>query len=169
MDQKQVQAKWEGKVSARLVKSSVNQIWPLFTDFFNIHKWFPGVETCYAVHGNNGEPGCIRYCSSGSIKTSSNDVVKPPSWAKERLIAVDHDEHTLIYEVLENNIGFESYVATIKIVPGGEEDSPRGCVIEWSFAVDPIEGWALDDMERQYDEWLHLIADKMEGSHVNSE
>ena len=166
-------AKWEGKVSARLVKSTVDQIWPLFTDFFNIHKWCPGLETCYGVHGNNGEPGCIRFCKL-SATVSYNDVIRPEmheasGWAKERIIAVDHDEHTLTYQLLENNLGFESYVAKFKIIPASGEDGPRGCTVEWSFTVEPIERWTLDALLGQYDQWLHLTLNKMEASLENFE
>ncbi|PON47419.1 Polyketide cyclase/dehydrase [Trema orientale] len=164
--------KWEAKVSAKLDKATVDQIWPLFTDFFNFHRWFPtNIEVCYGVHGANGEPGCIRYWS-GSLTSSGNGEADEKPWGKERLLAVDHAEHILTYELLENNIGHKSYVSTVKIFPADkahDQDHPRGCVIEWSFSVDPIEGFTLDGMVAKYNEWIRQIAGKMEASLENSE
>lgn len=151
--------KWEGKVSARLNGTVADQIWPLFEDFFNFHKWFPGLATCYGIHGTNGEPGCIRYCAGFSIPShSGGDSV---SWSNERLIAVDDDSRSLSYEIVDCNIGFESYVATVKIVPQGDEGQ-AGCVIEWSFTVDPVEGWVRDDLVRRYEVGLQRMAKRME-------
>ncbi|EXB93401.1 hypothetical protein L484_010729 [Morus notabilis] len=167
--EKALQAKWEGKVSAKLSNATVDQIWPLFTDFFNFQKWFPSLSTCHGIHGTNGDPGCIRYCSGFSIPSNVGD--KPVSWSKERLIAVDHAQHSLTYEIVDSNIGFESYVSTVKIVPGSDpgddHDHQCGCAIEWSFTVDPVEGWALDDLVRKYEEGIQRMAQKMEASFGN--
>ncbi|GMN40003.1 hypothetical protein TIFTF001_009237 [Ficus carica] len=51
---------------------------------------------------------------------------------------------------------FRSYISTVKIVPGGDcgdddQDHICGCVIEWSFTVDPVEGGALDDLVTKYE------------------
>ena len=156
------EAKWEGKVSAKLPNATADQIWPLFTDFFNFHNWFPSLSTCHGVHGANGEPGCIRYCAGFSIPSSSPSD-RAASWSKERLVAVDHAERALSYEIVDSNIGFRSYVSTVRIVPEG-----GGCVIEWRFGVDPVEGWELDDLLRKYDVGLHRMAQRMEASVVGS-
>lgn len=155
--------KWEGNVSTRLTKACADQIWPLFKDFFNLHKWFPSLATCYGIHGTNGEPGCIRYCAGFSIPSdgSNDDNNRPISWSKERLIAVDDVERSLSYEIVDSNIGFKSYVSTVKIVPEGA-NGQDGCVIEWGFNVDPVEGWALDDLVRKYEVGLQRMAERME-------
>ncbi|KAK3040974.1 hypothetical protein RJ639_029084 [Escallonia herrerae] len=156
MEQKFPQSKWEAKVSTKLAKASADQIWPLCKDFFNLHKWFPGLSVCHGIHGSNGEPGCIRYCARLNLPTEGGEQVV--SWAKERLLAIDHDEKSITYEIFECNIGFESYVSTLKVVPRGGD----GCVMEWSFAVDPVEGWKFEDLVKGYEEWLQGIANKME-------
>ncbi|PON67843.1 Polyketide cyclase/dehydrase [Parasponia andersonii] len=150
MENKDPLAKWEGKVSKRLAKATVDQIWPLYADFFNLHKWFPGLETCYGIHGNNGELGCIRFCG---ISPGNADKPEPANWAKERLIAIDHAQHTLSYDVVDTTIiGLRSFVGTVKILPSGDDDDrTRGGVIEWSFTVDPIDGWSLDGVVAQFD------------------
>ncbi|KAJ9183513.1 hypothetical protein P3X46_007356 [Hevea brasiliensis] len=155
------QPKWEAKVTAKLTNAQPIQIWPLFTDFFNLHKWLPTLQTCYGISGTNGKPGCIRYCSGSSIPSkgsSSDNYQLPVSWSTERLEAVDNEECSLRYAIVDSNIGFKSYVSTVRIVPveGG------GCIIEWWFQVDPVEGWVLEDLVSKYEAALLLMAKRME-------
>lgn len=152
------QAKWQAKVSATLTKANPDQIWPLFTDFFNLHKWLPTLCTCHGVHGINGEPGCIRFCSGSSIR--SNNVESVAGWSKEKLVAVDPVERVMSYEIVESNIGFDSYVSTVKISPCGEYVD--GCVVEWRFTVDSVRGLSLDDLVKKYEKALEVIAKNME-------
>ncbi|KAK8520339.1 hypothetical protein V6N13_031206 [Hibiscus sabdariffa] len=151
------QPKWEAKVSAKLTRASPDQVWAIYTDFFNFHKWFPTLATCYGIHGTNGELGCVRFCSGFSISSGGGSE----KWSKERLIAIDHTNRTLSYEIVESNIGFYSYVSTVKIVHG-DRDHKDGCVIEWSFTVDPVEGWRLDEMKKLYEEGLQGLAKRIE-------
>ncbi|XVF48581.1 hypothetical protein PTKIN_Ptkin03bG0202000 [Pterospermum kingtungense] len=163
------QFKWEAKVSAKLTRASPDQIWALYTDFFNFHKWYPGLASCHGIHGTNGEPGCIRYCSGFSISSPSSSSSEgtghgrgsETKWSKERLIAIDHSGRSLSYEMVDSNIGFNSYVATVKIVPAGH-DHQDGCVIEWSFTVDPVEGWQLDEMKKKYEVGLQSLVKRIE-------
>ncbi|XP_062165349.1 lachrymatory-factor synthase [Alnus glutinosa] len=154
------QPKWEGKVCTRLTNATADQIWPLYRDFVNFHKWFPCLATCYAIHGTNGEPGCVRYCAGFSIPSNGAGAGadKPVSWSKERLTTLDNEGRSLSYEIVDCNIGFKSYISTVKILPQGED----GCVIEWSFTVDPVEGWVLDDLVRKYEVGLQRMAKRME-------
>ncbi|KAE8678710.1 putative Polyketide cyclase/dehydrase and lipid transport superfamily protein [Hibiscus syriacus] len=156
------QPKWEAKIPAKLTGASPDQVWVIYTDFFNFHKWFPTLASCYGVHGANGELGCIRFCSGFSI--SSRGGGGSEKWSKERLIAIDHSNRSLSYEIMENNIGFSSYVSTVKIVPGDVDDGD-GCVIEWSFTVDPVEGWQLDDMKKLYEKGLEGLARRIEDTY----
>lgn len=161
MEQKHSQPIWEAKVSTTLKKAKPNQIWPLFQDFFNLHKWFPSLSTCYGIHGANGEPGCIRYCAGFSLPSDGSNTTNTDasvSWSKEKLVAIDCTNQSLTYEIVDCNIGFKSYVSTVRISPGGED----GCVIDWSFVVDPVEGWRLEDLVRKYEVGLQLMAKKME-------
>ena len=52
-------------------------------------------------------------------------------------------ERCISYEIMENNVGFKSYMATIEVLPING-DGQNGCKIEWSFVADPIEGWRLE-------------------------
>ncbi|KAI6680024.1 hypothetical protein NL676_033905 [Syzygium grande] len=168
MDQTEFQLgrKWEGKVSTTVAKASADQIWPLYVDFFNHHKWFPGLSDCHCIRGNNGEPGCVRYYAGFSLSSEgTNDASKnrPVHWSKERLISIDSIGRILSYEMVDSNIGFASYVSTVKVGPS-DGDGEGGCTIKWSFAVDPVEGWVLENLVRKYEVGLQGMAKKMEDS-----
>ncbi|CAK9180933.1 unnamed protein product [Ilex paraguariensis] len=161
--------KWEAEFLTKLKKASADQIWPLFEDFFNLHKWFPGLSTCYGIHGTNGEPGCIRYCAGFSLPSQENNAngENPVSWSNERLVAVDPTQRSLSYEIVDCNIGFKSYSSKVRIIPGGD-DGGDGCGIEWWITVDPVEGWKLEDLVKRYEVKLQLMAEKMEEDALRS-
>ncbi|KAH0645160.1 hypothetical protein KY284_033044 [Solanum tuberosum] len=169
--QKDSQPKWEAKVSTTLQKASANQIFSLFKDFFGLNKWFPSLSTCYGIHGENGEVGCIRYCTGFSLPPESGGVVTgeaPVSgWSKERLVAINPIERILSYEMVDCNIGFKSYFSTVKIVPNGV-DGQDGCVIEWFITVDPVVGMRLEDLVNKYDVGLQGMGKNMENALTSS-
>ncbi|KAK8543139.1 hypothetical protein V6N13_136327 [Hibiscus sabdariffa] len=142
--------KWEGKATAELKASTAEQIWPLIAEFCNLDKFFPSVDTCYRKEGTLGEPGLVRYCE-GKM-----------GWANEKLLTIDPINHSLSYEVMENNVGFKNYIATLNVLPmeGG------GCKIEWSFVSDPIQGLKVEDLVSLVDDTLQFMAKKMEDAVV---
>ncbi|KAH7846025.1 hypothetical protein Vadar_008860 [Vaccinium darrowii] len=150
--------KWESKVSTSLTHATADQIWPLFKDFFNLHKWFPTLPTCYGIHGTNGEVGCIRYCAGFKLP-SVDGVNSSVGWSTERLIAIDPVDRIITYEIVDCNTGFKSYVSTVRIVP---REDDQGCIIEWSFSVEPVEGWVLEDLVKAYENGLQGMAKNME-------
>ncbi|OIW18601.1 hypothetical protein TanjilG_13353 [Lupinus angustifolius] len=154
MEQDSSSERWEGKVSAKLKSTTAEQAWPLVKDFFNLHKRFPTLATCYGIHGTNGEPGCIRYCAGSSIR--SNGSV---SWSKEKLVAVDDVDRILKYVIVDCNIGFNSYESSIRVL---KDDGLEGCLMEWSFAVDPVEGLVFEDLVQKYHLGLQRMAEKIE-------
>ncbi|KAI3512247.1 hypothetical protein L1887_19559 [Cichorium endivia] len=156
-------AKWEGKVSTTLTQASADQIWSLFIDFFNFHNWFPNMSTCYGVHGVNGEVGGVRYCAGFSLPNEDGGADQC-SWSKERLVAVDRTEMSMSYEMVDCNVGFKSYLSTVKVVRGGDE----GCVVEWSFSVDPVEGLTYEYLVQRYQDGLDQTTKKMEAALVKN-
>jgi hypothetical protein len=156
MEQNIIQQRWEAKVSTKLKNTTKQQAWPLIKDFFNIHKRFPNLATCYGIHGSNGEVGCIRYCAGSSLP-SSQEV----SWSKERLVAVDEVDLSIKYEIVECNIGFECYESTMRVVDG-DGDGDGGCGVEWFFGVDPVEGLEFEELVSKYRVGLQVMAQKME-------
>ncbi|XWS70308.1 hypothetical protein CRYUN_Cryun03dG0036800 [Craigia yunnanensis] len=142
--------KWEGKVTAELKGSMAEQIWPFLEEFCNLDKLFPTVDTCYRVEGTPGQPGLVRHCE-GKL-----------GWAKEKLLTIDPVNRSLSYEILENNIGFNNYMATLKVFPMEGDGKPADCKIEWSFIADPVEGLRLEDFVSNIDYTLQFMAKKME-------
>ncbi|KAJ4951575.1 hypothetical protein NE237_028407 [Protea cynaroides] len=159
---RETKAKWEGKVSVCLKGATAEQVWPLLEDFFNLHKVFPTLATCYGVEGVSGKSGCVRYCAGFSIPSTGGDGDMPVtvSWSKERLVAIDPSEWTMSYEMIDSNIGFTSYLSTIRVFPGNIGNGSTK--IEWSFVVDPVEGWKLEDLISKYESGLQRMAERID-------
>ncbi|KAL9226850.1 hypothetical protein vseg_002616 [Gypsophila vaccaria] len=160
--------KWEAKVTTKLKSTKPQQIWPLFKDFFNLHKYFPTLSASYGVHGTNGVPGCVRYCLGNSFQNpntvDNSDYSLSVSWSKERLVEVNEAEMRLRYEIVDSNIGFESYVSTIELVSVDEGD---GCVVEWGFSVEPVRGLRFEDLVKKYEVGLEKMVNAMQESLKN--
>ncbi|KAG6391230.1 hypothetical protein SASPL_148983 [Salvia splendens] len=161
MDQNLTQQKWEAKVCTTLEKAEPDQIWPFFQDFFGLHKWFLGLPNCHGIHGTNGEPGCIRYCSGFGLRQEADEI----KWSMERLVAIDHAQKTFTYEMVDSNIGFKSYVSTIKVVPAA--GGGGGGAVEWWISLEPVEGAKLEDLVAKYQVALQLMVKKMEEGAVS--
>jgi hypothetical protein len=156
------QPKWEGKVTIDATSITAQQVWLVLQDFCNLHKWIP-IETCYQLEGIQNQPGLIRYCAS-TIKAASDDSESESTikWAKEKLLKIDPIKRCLSYEIVDNNMGFKSYVATLKVVPINDDDEAAGCVIEWGFVCDPIEGMTLEGFNSYIEYCLQFMAKKIE-------
>ncbi|KAK7311760.1 hypothetical protein RJT34_10097 [Clitoria ternatea] len=148
--------KWEGKVSVEVGGVGAEEAWSVIQDFCNLHKWIP-IDTCYQVEGVLGQPGLIRYCASN---VEDATAIK---WAKEKLLSIDPIQRCLSYEVLDNNVGFKSYVATLKVLPinGGS------CQIEWGFVSDPVEGWSFQDLNDYIHSSLLFMANRIQYAAAN--
>ncbi|KAJ1384751.1 START-like domain superfamily [Sesbania bispinosa] len=151
---------WEGKTSAELTGTNADQIWPLLEDFCNIHRWLP-IDTSYQVEGVGG--GMIRYCAA-TIRDDADPHKVSTMWAKEKLLDLDPIQRTVTYEVIDSNMGFKSYVGTMKVLPiiSNNEKGPAVCKIEWSFICDPIEGWTFQGFLSYIQSYLQFMANKME-------
>ncbi|KAE9594987.1 hypothetical protein Lal_00041221 [Lupinus albus] len=154
-------AKWEGKAIVELAENSAEQVWPYIEDFCNIHKLIP-IDICYKVEGMQGQPGLIRYCAT-TIKGDDAETTLM-NWAKEKLLSIDPVQRCLSYEVNENNMGFKSYVATVKVLAINEDAKVGGCKIEWGFVSDPMEGWRLQDLNSFIDSHLQVMAKNIEAA-----
>ncbi|KAF7830106.1 lachrymatory-factor synthase-like [Senna tora] len=146
-------SKWEGKISAQVGNTEAEQVWPLLADFCNFHKWFP-MDTCRQV---DGEAGVIRYCE-GTLRDEGEER---RVWAKEKLLVLDPIQRYVTYEVVDNNMGFKSYVATMKVLPK-LKDEEGGCKIEWSFVCDLVEGWTYEALLSYFHSSLNYMVNKME-------
>ncbi|KAI3696651.1 hypothetical protein L6452_29101 [Arctium lappa] len=159
--------KWQSKVVADLKSITPQQVWPLFEDFCNFHKWLPTIDTCRHVEGVYGQPGLVRYCAStlpsppsnGGDQSTPTTVVK---WCHEKLLSIDPVQRSLRYEIAENNLGFTFYVGELKVMELNGEDDAGRCRIEWSFVCDPIEGWRLEDFSGYMRSSLEAMANRIE-------
>ncbi|GMH10795.1 hypothetical protein Nepgr_012636 [Nepenthes gracilis] len=124
-------------------------------------------EKSRAEVGRQGRPGSVRYCAGSSIPAKSAGH-KRASWTKERLVAVDDEARRLSYEIVESNIGFESYVSTVRISEISDDGADRGRVIERSFAVDPVEGSKFEDLVKKYEVALQSMAERTEDSFLKA-
>lgn len=117
------------------------------------------ISTCYGIEGISGQPGCIRYCAKTSISDDgSGEMV---TWAHEKLLSIDPNERGLSYSLVENNLGFESHMATIKLLPSGSPEQEE-CEVIWSFSLEPIEGQTLDATVSTYDTAIQSLKKQME-------
>ncbi|KAK7282970.1 hypothetical protein RIF29_12125 [Crotalaria pallida] len=155
-------AKWEGKATIELAGNKVEQVWPHLEDFLNFHKLIP-LDVCYKVEGVPNQPGLIRYCAA-IIKGDDGSAEPTTNWANEKLLEIDPIQHSLTYEVGENNMGFKHYVATMKVLPINNEAEAGGCKIEWGFVSDPVEGWSLQDLNSYLQSTLEFMAKKIEAA-----
>ncbi|OIT27543.1 PREDICTED: lachrymatory-factor synthase-like [Nicotiana attenuata] len=151
-------SKWEGKAIANLKGPKAEQVWPLFEDFFNFQKVLPTIDTCYQV-----KDGLTRCCAR-TLPPSSDGGESIIKWCHERLLAVDNIERCLTYEVLDNNMGIRSYVATFKVLSISDDidDHELGCQIQWSFVADPIDGLTLEFFLGYVDSSLQSMAENIE-------
>ncbi|KAL6215560.1 hypothetical protein ACLB2K_014989 [Fragaria x ananassa] len=101
------------------------------------------------------EPGLVRYCAG----FSSNHDESTIKWAKERLVMIDPTKRCLSYEVIDSNMGFKSYLATMHVVPSNDDDSS---MIEWSFVCDPNKGGRMEDVQSFGESALQSIAKKID-------
>ncbi|XP_020239035.1 lachrymatory-factor synthase [Cajanus cajan] len=141
--------KWEGKAVAELAGTGAEEAWSALEDFCNLQKWFP-IDTSYRLEGVPGQPGLTRYCAS--------NVKGTIMWAKEKLLSIDPLQRCLSYEIVDNNLGFKSYVATLQVLPIHE----GGCKIEWGFVSDPVEGWSFQDLKGYVESTIQFMANKIQ-------
>ncbi|KAG9449129.1 hypothetical protein H6P81_009094 [Aristolochia fimbriata] len=128
---------WEGKANAKVPGVSPDKVWAVLDKYSNIHDYLPSVDESTIVSGEPGKVGCVRLCSGNPLPGSQERA-----FTNEKLVAYDPTNRTLSYEVVENNIGFKDYVATLKVLP--EEDGSSA--IEWSFVTPamPPPYWTVE-------------------------
>ncbi|XWS17326.1 hypothetical protein CRYUN_Cryun33cG0057700 [Craigia yunnanensis] len=138
---KQHQPKWEGNARAELAGPKAEQVWPFLQDFVGLDKWFPTLTTCLPIEGISGQPGCVRFCAG--LKTPVNGSDKGAvNWTKQKLLSIDPSEMVFSCSTVDGNVGFNSYISTVKLLPKEE-----GCAIERTYEVEPVKSWTLEDLD----------------------
>ncbi|CAJ2636697.1 unnamed protein product [Trifolium pratense] len=154
----QTKEKWKGKAKTELLGCKAEQVWPLLEDFFGLDKWFPTLSTCIPLEGISGKPGCVRFC--GGFKTLVDEHGKQTlNWATEKLLSIDPIQRVFSYSIIDGNVGLHNYVSTIKVL---EKDD--GCLIEWLYEVEPVEGWKLEDLDLLIGSGLHEMGKRIQGA-----
>lgn len=154
-------AKWRGKATTQVKGAKAEQVWPLLEDFFGLDKWFPTLSTCIPVEGLSGQPGCVRFCAGFKTPVDDGQHGKQRvNWTKQKLLSIDSTEWTFSYSIVDGNVGFHSYVSTLKVLPQGGE----GCEIEWLYEVEPVQGWKLEYLDSFIDTGLQVMAQRMQES-----
>ncbi|KAL6221082.1 hypothetical protein ACLB2K_008834 [Fragaria x ananassa] len=104
-------------------------------------------------------PGSQAACAT-ALESRLRLIDQPEHWwCKQQLLSIDPSQMTLSYCNIDGNIGFNSYIATMRVLP--KED---GCNIEWKYEVEPIEGWTLKDLDMLTGTDLQEMASRMEAS-----
>ncbi|XP_056166946.1 lachrymatory-factor synthase-like [Syzygium oleosum] len=159
----ETQPRWEVKLITELEGPTPDQVWPFLEDFCYLHKLLPTLDMCQQVEGVPGQPGLVRYVASTTFGDGSDS--SKVKWANERLVMMDPSDKCFSYEIFDNNIGLKYFTATIRMIPMNDEDGKMvGCMIEWSFVADPVEGWGFQDMRSFYDFSLQSMAKKIESA-----
>ncbi|KAM1173683.1 hypothetical protein FF1_026344 [Malus domestica] len=111
------QLKWEGKASAELKVT----------------------RTCHGVEGTPGVAGCVWLCDGFKTpvdpKSDQNQDQEKANRTKQKLLSIDPAEMTYSYSIIDGNVGFNSYLSTVQVVPKDAE-----CTIVWKYEVEPVEG-----------------------------
>ncbi|MED6184737.1 hypothetical protein PIB30_050410 [Stylosanthes scabra] len=156
---KQQLKKWKGKAKSEVLGFKVEQVWPLLEDFFGLDKWFPTLSTCLPVEGISGRPGCVRFCAGFKTPVDGQDK-QTINWTKQKLLSIDPTLHTFSYSIIDGNVGFYSYVSTVKVTP----KEGQGCEIEWLYEVEPVQGWRLEDLDHFIGSGLQVMAERIQGA-----
>ncbi|GJN35806.1 hypothetical protein PR202_gb24613 [Eleusine coracana subsp. coracana] len=168
--EKQEQEQWQGAAEALLPSTPAATAWPHIADFFALHRYLPGIDVCKPVDGSDEvRPGCVRYCASLAPGTAEEEVA---TWAREELVEFDAGQRRLAYAVVGSNMGFGRYVASMAILPLGEESpevvdaggggGDQGCRLVWAFECDPVPGWTRDGLLGYLDGGVKSIAARIE-------
>lgn len=107
---------------------AAERLWELVADFGGIDKYMDGIDEC-TLEGDG--VGALR-----SIPGQGGVVV-------ERLDVFEPDARTLTYSIIEGNLPFEDYSATMTVTDSG----PDASTLTWTGTFEP-RGVALDKAER---------------------
>lgn len=148
--------RWKGKAKTEVKGYKAEQVWPLLEDFFGLDKWFPTLSTCIPIEGISGKPGCVRFCAG--FKTPVDSKGKQTiNWTKQKLLSIDPIQRTFSYSIIDGNVGFYSYVSTVKVVP-----KEGGCEIEWLYEVEPVKGWKLEYLDSFIGSGLEVMGQRIQ-------
>ncbi|XVE98098.1 hypothetical protein REPUB_Repub03eG0076100 [Reevesia pubescens] len=115
-------------------------------------------KACAELRGISGQPGCVRFCAGFKTPVDGKDK-GTVNWTKQKLLSIDPSEMVFSYSIVDGNVGFNSYVSTVKVLPKEE-----GCDIEWKYEVEPVKGWRLEDLDFFIASGLKVMAQRIEAA-----
>lgn len=109
------------------------------------------------MEGISGQPGVLVSRLQWIVEGTNTQR----DWTKHKLVAIDTAKLTFSCSIVDGNVGFHSYVSTVTVATKEEEDE---CSIEWSYEVEPVEGWTSKDLDSFVGTGLQVMASKMEAA-----
>ncbi|CAM6122101.1 unnamed protein product [Calypogeia fissa] len=126
-------AKWQGSVAC-VVGLSPDNVWEIL-EFGRLSRWDPNaIESSDIVHGDGFSEGSIR-CVVFKCGNGSRGMLY------ERLLNYDSHHFSYTYALDENPLGYEGYMASIKLEDCGDGNT----FVQWSFEMDPMDDGELED------------------------
>eukprot|EP00250_Pteridium_aquilinum_P006154 c16126_g1_i1 orf=190-981(-) len=138
--------KWRLSIKKQTT-ASVDDTWELASKFFGLKLWIPGLQVCDKIKGEEGTPGCIRYCASAINASDNESSPRRLVWVKEELLAWNPVTKEYSYTILDSNLGLENYKATISV---SDPCHDRRALVTWNVEFNPVHG-------RNEEEFLRYI------------
>ncbi|ETK37596.1 hypothetical protein GCM10009530_52520 [Microbispora corallina] len=91
--------------ASTVIDAGADQVWGYLRDFGNLDDWLPGVALCEIEEGAPVGPGAVRRVDGAG------------GLFRERLLALDDDERTMTYEILQCPLPVRNYRATCRVAP----------------------------------------------------
>ncbi|MFI6519320.1 SRPBCC family protein [Spirillospora sp. NPDC050679] len=119
--------------ASAVLNAPAERVWEYLRDFGNLAEWMPGVET--GVIEDGGPPdriGCVRR------------VIGPGSSVfRERLVALDDDDRSYAYEILEGPLPIRNARGRLRVAP--VTDTGQAFVEWWGeFSADAADEEAME-------------------------
>ncbi|GLJ29971.1 hypothetical protein SUGI_0592590 [Cryptomeria japonica] len=134
-------SKWQGSVETNIM-ATLESVWKITKDFYDIHKWFPGMKSCERVEGAPEQGvGSVRCC----ITSFLSDEESSDFFFIEELIAQDDTKHCWTLRLTDTDFpSFRGYQATIEVCEAEEDGN---CLMKWSYEMNPIDGRSKEEIE----------------------
>ncbi|XP_024544928.1 lachrymatory-factor synthase isoform X1 [Selaginella moellendorffii] len=130
-------ALWQGGIRL-VIEAPIAKVWEISSERCGISRWMPMIEECVEIDPGDGITGSRRRIS-GDILPRIDNI---QSWAIEKLVEFDAENHYYTYEVEESNIGLEGYRATLQLNDFGDDTT----LVNWVYEVRAMEDSSEEGM-----------------------
>ncbi|GAA0182741.1 hypothetical protein LIER_30417 [Lithospermum erythrorhizon] len=147
---------WELNLSAKINGPTVDQVWPYLADYCNLYKIYP-TDVTFCDKGTKVQPGLNRYSLTKS-PTPSDPNSTVVFWVAEELLKISATEKYVTYEIQENNRGIDKLIATMQVLPSGD----NGCKFKWTIVASPFGGLTHKVFVESFEGFLSSIVSLIE-------